>query len=166
MCNFSEIGEDLEMAEELREEHKQFEETCGDVQVNIDRILQVANRLREMQNFDTELVDRLAAKLESEWNKLYTAVERRSTMLEASVSFHRSSEQYLAQSKVWMEELNSIEDKDIDSIEKYEEALRINNELKQSISNSYEFVSSDSKHLLNCLQRTPSGDSREEKARS
>lgn len=63
------------------------------MQVNIDRIIHVANRLREMQNFDTELVDRLAAKLESEWNKLYTAVERRSTMLEASVSFHRSSEQ-------------------------------------------------------------------------
>lgn len=65
-----------------------------------------------------------------------------------------------------MEELNSIEDKDIDTVEKYEEALRVNNELKLSMSNSYEFVSSDSKHLLNCLQRTPSGDSREEKARS
>ena len=33
LCNFSEIGEDLEVAEELCEEHKQFEETCGDVQV-------------------------------------------------------------------------------------------------------------------------------------
>ena len=72
----------------------------------------------------------------------------------------------MAQSKDWVEELNSIEEKDIDTAEKFEEALKINNELKQSMSNSYEFVSSDSKHLLNCLQRTPAGDSREEKARS
>ena len=72
----------------------------------------------------------------------------------------------MAQSKVWVDELNLIETKTIDTIEAYEEALRINNVLKQSMSDSYEFVSSDSKHLLNCLQRTPSGDSREEKARS
>lgn len=29
LYNFTEIGEDLELAEELREEHKQFEENCG-----------------------------------------------------------------------------------------------------------------------------------------
>ena len=42
----------------------------------------------------------------------------------------------------------------------------MNNALKQSMTEMYEYVNSDSKHLLNCLQRTPSGDSREEKARS
>ena len=63
-----------------------------DIQVKIDRIVQVANRLRETQFFDVELIDRITIKLETEWKKLYTAVERRSTMLDASVSFHRSSE--------------------------------------------------------------------------
>ena len=29
MYNYTEIGEDLEMAEELKEEHKQFESNCG-----------------------------------------------------------------------------------------------------------------------------------------
>lgn len=29
MNDFTEIGDDLEMALELREEHKQFEESCG-----------------------------------------------------------------------------------------------------------------------------------------
>lgn len=29
LCHFTEIGEDLEYALELREEHKQFEENCG-----------------------------------------------------------------------------------------------------------------------------------------
>ena len=29
LCNYTEIGEDLEIAEELREEHKQFEDNCG-----------------------------------------------------------------------------------------------------------------------------------------
>ena len=29
LCHFTEIGEDLEYATELREEHKQFEENCG-----------------------------------------------------------------------------------------------------------------------------------------
>ena len=29
LCHFTEIGEDLEYAVELREEHKQFEENCG-----------------------------------------------------------------------------------------------------------------------------------------
>lgn len=60
--------------------------------MKIDRIVQVANRLRETQFFDVELIDRITIKLETEWKKLYTAVERRSTMLDASVSFHRSSE--------------------------------------------------------------------------
>ena len=46
-----------------------------------------------MQFFDVELIDRLSIKLEGEWKKLYMAVERRSLMLEASVSFHKSSEQ-------------------------------------------------------------------------
>ena len=93
--------------------------------MNIDRILQVANRLREMQNFDTEMVDRLASKLESEWNKLYTAVERRSTMLQASVSFHKSSEQYVAQCKIWMDELNAVELKDINSQAVYEVSSKL-----------------------------------------
>ena len=29
LCHFTEIGEDLDYAVELREEHKQFEENCG-----------------------------------------------------------------------------------------------------------------------------------------
>ena len=29
LVDFTEIGDDLEVAEELREEHKQFEENCG-----------------------------------------------------------------------------------------------------------------------------------------
>ena len=29
LTDFTEIGDDLEVAEELREEHKQFEENCG-----------------------------------------------------------------------------------------------------------------------------------------
>ena len=64
-----------------------------DVQSNINRILQVANHLREMQFFDVELIDRLSIKLEEEWKKLYLAVERRTLMLEGSVSFHKSSKQ-------------------------------------------------------------------------
>ena len=29
LCNYTEIGDDTQYAEELREEHKQFEENCG-----------------------------------------------------------------------------------------------------------------------------------------
>jgi len=68
------------------------------VQVNIDRILKVAERLKDMQFFDVELIDRLYIKLESEWKRLYSAVERRTIMLEASISFHRHSEKVLSQS--------------------------------------------------------------------
>ena len=54
-----------------------------------------------MQFFDVELIDRLAIKLEQEWKKLYTAVERRSTMLDASVSFRQSSEQVISLASVY-----------------------------------------------------------------
>lgn len=63
--------------------------------MNIDRILKVADRLKEMQFFDVDLIDHLNGKLDSEWKKLYSAVERRTLMLEASISFHKSSEQVL-----------------------------------------------------------------------
>ena len=52
----------------------------------------MATRLHDMQFFDVELIDQLAIKLENEWKKLYMAVERRSLMLDSSVSFHISSE--------------------------------------------------------------------------
>ena len=60
--------------------------------MNIDRILKVAERLKDMQFFDVELIDRLYIKLETEWKKLYSAVERRTIMLEASISFHKHSQ--------------------------------------------------------------------------
>lgn len=69
-----------------------FHTLSQDVQKNIDRILKVAERLKDMQFFDVELIDRLYIKLESEWKKLYCAVERRTAMLQASISFHRHSE--------------------------------------------------------------------------
>ena len=64
-----------------------------EVQANIDAILQVANKLHDTQFFDVELIERLTNKLDIEWKKLFTAVERRSMMLEASVSFHKKSEE-------------------------------------------------------------------------
>ncbi|XP_057304422.1 triple functional domain protein-like isoform X4 [Hydractinia symbiolongicarpus] len=166
LYNFTEIGEDLEMAEELREEHKQFEENCGDVQVNIDHILQVANRLQEMQFFDVELIDRLSAKLENEWKKLYTAVEQRSAMLEASVSFHRSSKQFLGQSKIWVDELKSFEETPVESKATLDATNTSLSNMRQTMTDSYEAVSKEAKELLSSLQRSPIGDSREEKARS
>uniref|UniRef100_T2MII8 Triple functional domain protein n=1 Tax=Hydra vulgaris TaxID=6087 RepID=T2MII8_HYDVU len=95
MSNYTEIGDNTEYAKELCEEHKQFEDNCVDVQANINVILQVANKLHDMQFFDVELIERLTNKLDLEWEKLHMAVKRRSIMLAASVSFHMKSEEIL-----------------------------------------------------------------------
>ena len=46
-----------------------------------------------MGYYDVALIDRLSTKLDLEWKKLYIAVERRSTLLDLSVSFHKTSEE-------------------------------------------------------------------------
>ena len=63
-----------------------------EVQVNIDGILQVAQRLQEIEFYDVEVIDVLVQKLDNEWKKLYMAVERRSALLASSYSFHGSSD--------------------------------------------------------------------------
>ena len=75
----------------------------------------------------------------------------------------------MGQSKVWMDEIMSLEKRAITSQNIVDE-LMVNHEvLKQTMKDSYEAVSAEAKSLLNVLQRSPVGDppdSREEKARS
>ena len=59
-----------------------------EVQVNIDRVRQVAQRLQDVAFCDVEVIDALVQKLDNEWRKLLMAVERRSGFLVSSRSFH------------------------------------------------------------------------------
>ncbi|XP_065656254.1 triple functional domain protein isoform X8 [Hydra vulgaris] len=166
MSNYTEIGDNTEYAKELCEEHKQFEDNCVDVQANINAILQVANKLHDMQFFDVELIERLTNKLDLEWEKLHMAVKRRSIMLAASVSFHMKSEEYLEKTKLWNDDLLSIETRSISNESMLNEILEHYNCLKQNMHESYDKVSLEAKSLLSALQRPPANDTREEKVRS
>jgi hypothetical protein len=166
LYNYTEIGDDLEMAHELREEPKQFETNCGDVQTNIDRVSQVGQRLRTAEYYDVDLIDRLSTRLECEWKKLYLAVQRRSQLLDSSVSFHTSSDKYLSQSQVWLEELTNIENQDILTSEEMKKSLLDHDKLKTVMGDMYDSVSSEAQKLLGVLQQSPSSERREEKAKS
>ena len=72
----------------------------------------------------------------------------------------------MEQSKVWIDELKSFEEKDIVTRDIFNSVLRSLDSMKLTMSDSYECVSGEAKELLSALQRTPAGDSRVEKARS
>ena len=65
-----------------------------------------------------------------------------------------------------MEELNAIEHQVISTQEIHDSFLNSVHEIKLSMTESYEIVNTESKVLLNALQKLPTNDSREEKAKS
>ena len=65
-----------------------------------------------------------------------------------------------------MEELNVMEEQVISTQEIHDSFLNSVNEIKLSMSESYDIVNLKAKVLLNALQKLPTNDSREEKAKS
>ena len=65
-----------------------------------------------------------------------------------------------------MEELNVMEEQVISTQEIHDSFLNSVNEIKLSMTESYDIVNLKSKVLLNALQKLPTNDSREEKAKS
>ena len=62
------------------------------MQAKIDKVMQVGHKLQDVAFHDVDVIDALLRKLEDEWKKLLIAVEKRSTLLEASRSFHSCGE--------------------------------------------------------------------------
>ena len=69
------------------------------------------------------------------------------------------------QSKVWLDEIQSIEERTINSQDILESLLKSHEKLKLTIGDSYDSVNIEAKSLLSALQKSPPDDSREEKAR-
>ena len=65
-----------------------------------------------------------------------------------------------------MEELSAMENQVISTQEIHDSLLNSVQEIKLSMTESYEVVNTESKVLLNALQKLPTNDSREEKAKS
>ncbi|XP_065051810.1 triple functional domain protein-like isoform X2 [Rhopilema esculentum] len=162
---YSDIGEDLESVKELEEDHKLFEANCAEVQVNIDRVRQVAQRLQDVAFCDVEVIDALVQKLDNEWRKLLMAVERRSGFLVSSRSFHVIADKYMLMSDAWMDRLKETEKAEFGSIEEGEGLLKSHERLKRDMSEAHVIVSEEGKNLLSALQK-PTTDDRSAKARS
>ncbi|XP_066016290.1 kalirin isoform X11 [Pocillopora verrucosa] len=155
LLNYAEIGNDTTSADELQEEHRNFQGSCMSVYTNISRVLEVADQLSEAVHYESDRIEALAQAVSREWKSFDMNINQRSCLLACSVAYHKHSEEFLHNVKLWQGKLQNDEYLDIKEVAEVENLLTDLNDLRQEIEDSFETVSSDSKALLAELQKNP-----------
>ncbi|XP_032241354.2 triple functional domain protein isoform X5 [Nematostella vectensis] len=153
LINYSEIGNDTESAEELEEEHRNFESSCMNVYGNIHRVLEIADKLSEAGHYEADRIEALAESVDREWKSFDMEVNQRSSLLSCSVAYHKHSEEFLRNIKYWkqyLEDPDLIKNSNVSTVEIKIQEL---DKLRQEFEDSFHTVSTDSKALLGELQK-------------
>ncbi|RMX44252.1 hypothetical protein pdam_00005282 [Pocillopora damicornis] len=125
------------------------------VYTNISRVLEVADQLSEAVHYESDRIEALAQAVSREWKSFDMNINQRSCLLACSVAYHKHSEEFLHNVKLWQGKLQNDEYLDIKEVAEVENLLTDLNDLRQEIEDSFETVSSDSKALLAELQKNP-----------
>ncbi|XP_064646133.1 triple functional domain protein-like isoform X3 [Lineus longissimus] len=150
LVNYTDVGFSQQMALELQDDHHQFTENAMNVCVNINRILDVAQKLNEVGHFASQAILASALNLDREWKSFAAALEDRSSVLMMSVTFHKRAEEYLNQFSSWGGQLEGLEVPS--EIPKLEEVISTHQTITESINQAYTEVCQDGKVLLEYLQ--------------
>ena len=90
------------MKKEFREQYVQrMLSYFQDVYVNINQILNVGSRLIESNHYASQHIRTVATKLDRVWKEFAAALEKRTSVLQLSVLFHRKAEQYVDNVQTW-----------------------------------------------------------------
>ncbi|XP_067020221.1 kalirin-like isoform X6 [Acropora muricata] len=155
LLNYTEIGDDAATAEELEDEHRNFEASCMSVYNNISRVLEVADKLSDAVHYESDRIEALAHSVEREWKTFDMNINQRSCLLARSVAYHKHSEEFLHNVKLWQERLQNHEYLKLKQVSAVEELLTELDGLWQEIESAFETVGGDSKALLAELQKSP-----------
>ncbi|CAH3018961.1 unnamed protein product [Porites evermanni] len=155
LLNYAEIGNDISSAEELQDEHRNFESSCMSVYSNISRVLEVADKLSEAVHYESDRIEALAQAVNHEWKSFDMNINQRSCLLACSVAYHKHSEEFLHNVKIWQENLQDSTYLEIKEVAAVEQLLNDLEDFKQEMEDAFETVGADSKALLAELQKTP-----------
>ncbi|XP_020600716.1 triple functional domain protein-like isoform X7 [Orbicella faveolata] len=155
LLNYTEIGNDTTSAEELEDEHQNFQSSCMSVYTNISRVLEVADKLSEAVHYESDRIEALAQAVSREWKSFDMNINQRSCLLARSVAYHKHSEEFLHNVKLWQDKLQNNDYLDVKEVAAVENLLTDLNDLRQEIEDAFETVSTDSKALLAELQKSP-----------
>ncbi|XP_068751668.1 kalirin-like isoform X6 [Montipora capricornis] len=155
LLNFTEIGQDANTAEELEDEHRNFEASCMSVYTNISRVLEVADKLSEAVHYESDRIEALAQAVNREWKSFDMNISQRSCLLARSLAYHKHSEEFVHNVKLWQERMQNNGYLQIKEVTAVEGMLSDLNDLWQEIESAFETVSGDSKALLAEIQKSP-----------
>uniref|UniRef100_A0A0N5AUT5 CRAL-TRIO domain-containing protein n=1 Tax=Syphacia muris TaxID=451379 RepID=A0A0N5AUT5_9BILA len=117
---FLEIGDSKQATELLIAEHREFEKIADNTEVNVSHVMTVAKRLQEVGNYGKAEIEKMAVRLEEEWQRFKSAVNSRTKLLELALAFHQKSSIYLNNYNHWLEvvdEGNNLRHRTADELE-------------------------------------------------